>query len=359
MQETAPGVAAGTEDRLISWLRKELVSRGSRDFLGNDVARLPLSGDWAISVDQQIEGVHFPAGLGSERIGRRLVAVNLSDLAAAAAEPRFGFATLAAPADFDHKGFFRGLLDAGREHGLTLAGGDLARSDRIHAALTVCGKRGRRRRFLGRDLAREGDSLWLGGSVGESALGRSLLARGADAGGAALRLPATPAIPRSLRGAARAALARHLDPEPQLELGAWLGGRRRAAAIDISDGLLLDLRRLARASRIRCELDVSALPSSPGFSELARQLELDPTIVALTGGEDYVLLFCLPERLRPPNAFRATRVGRVSAAVDAEDDAAVILRGFELPPGLAAGWDHLAEADQAPWRPETEPRGSR
>ncbi len=334
-----PGSA---EDRLIDWLRNELERRGLSDLLGDDVARLALSGDWAVSADQQIEGTHFPAGLPANRIGQRIVAVNLSDLAAAGAQPRYAIATLASPADFDHKSFFMGLLDACQQFGLELAGGDLARSPRIHAALTVFGRRPQRGRFLRRDLARSGDLLWLGGPVGESALGRLLLERGASATANRLRLPADPGLPRTLHAAARASISRHLAPDPQLALGAWLATRHRAAAIDVSDGVLLDLERLARESRVRCELDATTLPLSSNFGELARNLGQNATTLALTGGEDYVLLFALPVRVRPPASYRATLVGRVIGGVKNPYNATVRLLGADLPAGRPKGWDHLA-----------------
>ena len=138
-------MSLGSEDRLIAWLRRELARRDLPDLLGDDVADLQLSGACAVSSDQQIEGVHFPAGLTAYRIGRRLVAVNLSDLAAAGAEPRYAIANVAAPASFDFRNFFRGLLDGCQEHGLVLAGGDLAGSVEVHAALTVMGRRSKRR----------------------------------------------------------------------------------------------------------------------------------------------------------------------------------------------------------------------
>jgi thiamine-monophosphate kinase len=329
------------EDRLIDWLRIELVRRGMPSLLGHDVAQLTLAGDWAVSADHQIEGTHFPPSLPANRIGRRLVGVNLSDLAAAGAEPNYAIATIAAPSEFDHKAFFMGLLDACQEFGLALAGGDLARSSKVHSTLTVFGRRQRRRRFLRRNLARTGDLLWLGGCVGESAIGRLLLARGATATAKTLRLPARDRLPHNLHAAARSSLSRHLAPEPQLALGTWLASRRRAAAIDVSDGVLLDLERLARESRVRCELDATSLPLSSGFQDLAHHLGVNPLTLALTGGEDYVLLFALPRRVRPPASYRTTPIGRVTAEVENRRDATVRLLGAELPAGQPKGWDHL------------------
>lgn len=338
-------MSASKEDRLTAWLRGEIARRGLPDLLGDDVAELNLSGDWAISADQQIEGVHFPPGLNAHRAGSRLVGVNLSDLAAAGADPQWAISTLAAPTTFDHRSFFKGMLDACQASGLRLAGGDLARSSRVHATLTVFGRRRPRGRLLRRDQARPGDVLWLGGSVGESALGRELLARGAAVTARIVRLPRNPPLPARLRSSARAAISRHLEPKAQLDLGAWLARRRRAAAIDVSDGLLLDLERMARASRVRCELDVGVLPLSAHFSELTHLLRRHPQGLAMTGGEDYVLLFALPKLVKPPQRYLATPVGRVIGPTEKGHDSAVRLLGADLPTGSPKGWDHLAGSD--------------
>ncbi len=325
------------EDRLIGWLRTELNRRGLVDRLGDDVAWLTLGGAWAVSADQQIEGTHFGSRLPAWRLGRRLAAVNLSDMAAAGARPRFATATVAAPRNFDFKAFFRGLLDSCEEFGLSLIGGDLASTPRVTTTLTVFGQRPRGAQWLRRDRAQPGDVLWLGGSVGESALGRALLERGVTVGRASVRLPGN--IPNDLRTSARSAIARHLLPVPQLELGAWLGRRRRAAAIDVSDGVVLDLERLVRASAVGCVLDAAALPLSRAFAELATFVGLKPERLALAGGEDYVLLFALPPRIRPPRAFAATAVGRI---VPKGGRARIQIDGAKEPAQKLEGWDHLS-----------------
>lgn len=332
-------IASSSEDRLIAWLRAEITRRGLPDLLGDDVAHLKLDGNWAVSTDQQIEGTHFRTGLHPSRIGRRLVAVNLSDLAAAGVRPGYALAAVAAPRGFDFKSFFRGLLDACSEHGLKLAGGDLATADRSSFKLTVFGRRPSRGSRLGRDRARPGDVLWLGGPVGAAALGRRLLDTGATATARTIRLPAQ--IPRRLRGPARWAIERFLEPRPQLALGSWLARRRRAATIDISDGLLLDLERMARASGVACELRSEAIPGGPGFSELAAWIGTDPLEAQCAGGEDYVLLFALPSGARPPSRFGAAAIGRVLASSGSSSRAIVRVEGSGRRAIRNRGWDHL------------------
>lgn len=328
------------EDRLLAWLRRRLPGE---DLLGDDTARLRVAGELAATVDQQIEGVHYPAGIDPGTVARRLLAVNLSDLAAAGARPRWALSTIAAPASFDHRAYFRSLVSACRRHRVTLAGGDLAASPTPTLSLTLLGLRARSGVLLSRDRARAGHVLYLGGSVGESALGRELLVRGARWRAGRVEIPRSLDLPRRLEGAARRAVRRHLLPEPQLELGRRLARRPHAgAAIDLSDGLARDLRRLCAASGVGATLDLPSLRAmtSPGFESLCAALGLAPLGLALGGGEDYVLLFTLPGDSRPPRVQGVRRVGTI------ERRGPIRMRGADgaLQPLPDLGWDHLAES---------------
>ena len=328
------------EESLVDWLRRQ-TAPGSA--IGDDTAALPsASGTTVVTVDQQIEGVHFPAGIDPAMVARRLLAVNLSDLAASGAIPRHALLALAAPAGFDHRRFLRALIAAAKRHGVTLAGGDLARAGTLHASLTLIGEKRSGDASLGRDRARAGHAIWLGGTLGESALGRSLVARGARPRGGSVGLPPHFSNKGDLRTAAVRAVRRHLAPEPQLALGRWLavlGPRRAGAAIDVSDGFAKDLHRLCAASRVGATIDAVALLSgAPAhLVELALKLRLDPAELVESGGEDYVLLFTLPREVEPPRRFGCREVGVVTRGrtvrlVDPEG------RPRPLPP---RGWDHL------------------
>lgn len=326
----------GSEDRLLAWLRKHL---GEGHHLGDDVAFLDLPGAVALTVDQQIEGVHFRPGIPVEVLARRLAAVNLSDLAAAGARPLAALLTLATPPGFPHRRFFSALTAALAAAGAELAGGDLARAERPAFTLTLLGGRWPGGRWLRRDGARPGDRLWLGGTVGESALGQELLARGASWRGRAC-LPPGLSLPRPLAAAARRAIARHLEPCPQLALGRWLARSGRAgAAIDLSDGLARDLHRLCAASGVGARLETARLPFADGFLPLATRLDLVPERLALGGGEDYVLLFTLPAGVSPPAAFAATEIGRITRSRQL-----LAGRAGAWTPLPALGWDHLGGA---------------
>jgi thiamine-monophosphate kinase len=332
------------EDELLAWLR----TLPGTDLLGDDTARLPVrpGSVWIATTDSQIAGVHVPADLDPAVLARRLLELNLSDLAAAAAEPAYALAAVSAPAGFDHRRFLEALLTACAAAGVRLAGGDLARSPTLTLTLPLLGSRPEGAPAVGRGNARPGDVLWVGGTLGESGAGQRLVSRGArlragagggpEEGASEVYLPQDLDLPEAVREAARRAVRRHLAPRAQLELGAWLGGRERAAVMDLSDGLARDLPRLARESGAGAEVEAEALPTPEGFAALCAALGEDPLELALGGGEDYVLLFALPADELPPDRFECRPVGRVTK----ETELWLVKPGRREPwPDL--GWDHL------------------
>ncbi len=326
----------GGEDRLLRRLRRRL-ERAGNNLIGDDAAFVSTTGDWAISVDQQIAGVHFPRQLDPAILGRRALAVALSDLAAVGAEPRYVLLALAFPSGFDAERLIDAVDRACRGYGALLAGGDLARSELPTATLTVVGRRPTRGRWLRRDLARPGDVLWAGGRLGLASLGRLLIERGAAIIGRRVELPRQLALAPSLLPAARRAVRSHLQPSPQLELGLWLARRGRAAAIDVSDGLALDLHRLCRESEVGARVDTRALVGAAPDQSLAERLSVDHLELVLSGGEDYALLFCLASSISPPERFRCRSIGTITSS------RRVLLCGSRgQRPLPATGWDHLA-----------------
>ncbi|MEM1246230.1 MAG: thiamine-phosphate kinase [Acidobacteriota bacterium] len=328
-----------SEDELLEWLAQQspLTRR-----IGNDGALLEAQRTGTVAtVDTQIAGVHFPPDLDEALIARRLLAVNLSDLAAMGARPRQAFLSLTAPEGFDHRRFFESMLNSLDKHDTELAGGDLSRAVACHAVLFLLGSPHRQGHCVRRDTAMPGDGLWIGGSLGDSALGQRLVARGARIRGRRVALPEIfDAAGTAQRRTAAAAVRRHLLPRAQLELGAWLATRRRSAALDVSDGLALDARRLARASRVGLEIDLPALPRISGYRSLCERLGENPAELQLGGGEDYVLLFTLPRRSQPPAELGASKIGRVLE----ETELRLVEAGGLTRPMEALGWDHLRRA---------------
>ena len=343
-----------SERTLLRWLRSQI----DPCLIGDDAAVVPLGGPggpFAVTMDSQIAGVHFVPDLDPAVLARRLLAVNLSDLAAMGAEPAYAFLALSTEQGFDHRRFFRALIDACRRSGLVLAGGDLAKSPRATVAtLTLIGRRPESGRFLHRADAVPGQALWLGGTIGESAAGQRLVAHGARLRGRTVELPNDLGVGDSVRAAARRAVRRHLAPQPQLALGAWLGRQEKAAAMDVSDGLAIDLRRFCEESGVGAEIVAADLPSSDRFDALCREIGEDPLSLALGGGEDYVLLFTLPEGIVPPEP-EARKIGQITRTPRSKR---IILRresgARDLP---ALGWDHLISPGKKEKGPGSKSRG--
>ncbi len=338
------------EEAFVAWLRR----LDPHSPIGDDTAELRparKSSRLIVTVDQQIEGTHFAPGIDLATFGRRLLRVNLSDLAASGATPRWGFLALALPPEVDPKPIVRALANDAKRFGVVLAGGDVARSEVLSASLTLLGEKEPRDATLARDRAKAGHALWLGGTVGESALGCELLLRNHEDESVSKQDQESESKEAKgfhrrerLETAARRAVRRNLLPVPQLELGRWLAGlgRRAGACIDVSDGLAKDLRRMCTASGVGAEIDLGLLKKAtpPRFEEVAEALGLDPIAVALAGGEDYVLLFTLPASVSPPSRFRCVRVGRIVrgrhlAMIDGAGEQMTLPR---------LGWDHLDSA---------------
>lgn len=308
-----------SERELLVWLKEEMKRLFGEPFIGDDVAYLRSPHPLAITTDSQIAGVHYPASLDPQQVARRLLRVNLSDIAAAAATPKWALLALSAPRDYAYRSFFRSLLEECCSFGVKLIGGDLACSVQPLATLTLIGESyGHQPR---RDSARPGDRLWVSGSLGGSALGCYLLSGSA-------RFTQHPA--------ARKAIGRHVLPEPRLGIGAWLATQDRAAAIDLSDGLGLDLNRLCQESEVGARVEAARLPLDESLEHLAQEEGLSLEELGLHGGEDYELLLALPPRVEPPNELDLTEIGLLT-----KERSVVLVTGHGEEPLPARGWDHF------------------
>ena len=323
------------EDRFVDRLR-ELLPDDPRVAVGpgDDSAILRVEkGELVVTTDMLVEGIDFFAGEAPRRLGRRAVAVNLSDLAAMGARPEAFLLSIGFPADLGEDfplDLARGALSRAGEFGAALVGGDLSRSPVVVVSVTLWGRL--EERPLLRSGARAGDLLFVSGWPGRAEAGRRL------ASGAIPARALDPSFEREL-------LAAYHDPEPRVALGLALARDGAVtAAIDVSDGLGLDACRLARASRVRAVIETARIPISRALAAAAAVAGEDPVEWALSGGDDYELLFSAP----------AEAAGRLEAG-GLEWEAPVKSIG-RLEPGegavaagpvgerdlAASGWDHLA-----------------
>jgi thiamine-monophosphate kinase len=245
--------------------------------IGDDAAvtRLPAGFDLVTATDAIVEGVHFPRGTPARALGHRCLAVNLSDLAAMGAEPLWASLALSMPrADAAWlREFSRGLFALADAFDVALIGGDTV-SGPLAMSVTVHG-RVRRGRFVCRSGARPDDRLYVTGHPGDAVAGRLLADRGAGNRGV-----------RHLR-------RRFLYPVPRVVEGRALVGLA-SAMTDVSDGLHHDAGKLLRASDGGADLDAGCLPVSAALRRIAG--ERAAREMALTGGDDYELLFTVPPR---------------------------------------------------------------
>lgn len=299
------------EFELLARVRERLPAAGPRLRVGSgdDAAVTVPEGAAVTSVDSLVEGVHFRRGQASlAQIGRKALAVALSDLAAMGAEPGEAYVALGIPPDLDEDGCIE-LLDglaAEAERTLTsLAGGDVSRAGELFVAVTVVGYGRALEELVRRSGARRGDVLAVTGEIGGAAVGLALLEH--------------PELEPALAADdAERALARQLEPHPRLAAGRALAAAGATAMIDVSDGLGGDAAHLAEQSGVGLSIEAAAVPIAGGgsvsppdpISTAAEAAGRNPWRFALSSGEDYELLVTLPpERLEEATAAVAEAEG--------------------------------------------------
>lgn len=266
--------------------------------IGDDAAVIDCDGPTAVTVDTLCRGTHFPDDFPAEALGHRILAVNLSDLAAMGARPRWATLSLTVErADLDwFEAFADGLFALAERFGVALVGGDLCRGP-LSASLQLLGSFDGDAR-LTRGGARVGDDIYVTGTLGDAAGGLALMtAAAADRGAAAAELR-----------------ARFEKPSPRVAAGLELAPIA-TAAIDVSDGLLADLGHICEASGCAAVIDADALPLSAALGSV-HTIE-QAVAYALGGGDDYELCFTAPparaEAIAAAAAASATPCTRIGA----------------------------------------------
>ncbi|MBL4771050.1 MAG: thiamine-monophosphate kinase [Planctomycetes bacterium] len=250
-----------SEDSIHRWLAKQPKPSCLAGSQGHDAAVLkPIDGRPVLCVDACVEGVHFEVGASAKAVGRKAAGRALSDLAATGAEAEALLLALRAPVEARERqlrGFIQGVQEMALESGASLVGGDTTCAPGpLSLTVSALGRYRRKGKPPGRDRAREGQIVVVTGPLGGSLLGR------------------------------------HLKIQPRLKEAGWLLDLGATALMDISDGLLLDLERMANASRVCMQID--QIPMHRDAKRRARITGYAPLRHALTDGEDYELIACVP-----------------------------------------------------------------
>ncbi len=281
---------------------------------GDDAAILSVDGYLVVSSDVLIEGRHFRTDWSTAAdVGWRAAMQNLVDIDAMGAVPTALQVTLAAPASLDADwvlGFADGLREACEPHGVGVVGGDLSGASEIAISVTALGETHGLDPVTRADAA-PGDIVAVSGPLGAAAAGLALLT--ADVG---LHLDAVDLFRR---------------PQPVIGAGLEAALRGATAMMDVSDGLLRDAARIARASDVGIAIESSAVPVHPAAVEAAAELGVEPLAWAMTGGEDHCLLATFPRGSLLPDGWvvvGAVVVGYQGIRVDGA-----------VPDSL--GWDHF------------------
>jgi thiamine-monophosphate kinase len=288
------------------------------------------------STDMLVEEVHFRRLWHDPyHLGRKSLAVSISDIAAMGGIPRWALLSLAVPSETSIEvldAFTRGFLDMAAEHGVALIGGDTCSSRADMAiSVTIMGEQ-EPERIVRRSGARPDDDIWVTGTLGDAALGLELLEKGE--------------LPSSLTTEERAYLIRRLlDPLPRAAAGRALAEAGLVSAmIDVSDGLLADFGHIAEQSALGGTIRLGSIPLSPAFRSA---LQSHPTArhdLVLAGGEDYELAFTAPAanrekivQLMKKCGIGATPVGIVT---NLPEVTAVLADGSKYEP-LNNGFNHF------------------
>jgi thiamine-monophosphate kinase len=304
--------------------------------IGDDAAVIePVRGRHdVLTTDSLVEDVHFRLSWSSTHVvGRKAVLINLSDLAAMGARPSALLLGLCLPAalslsDFD--ALIDGVALEARASGAALIGGNISRSPGpLIVTITALGYV-HPRRVLSRSGGRHGDELYVTGTVGGAAAGLAILESGIERA--------------QLNAERQACVERYELPPNRLRCGFRVADQRAASAcIDLSDGLANAVRLLAEASQTGAEVDAGSIPVDEAARAAGMAAGTDPVSAALSGGEDYELLFAVSPRRR--RAFVATtarcgvsvlRIGRLTSTRE------VCLRRGENAEPLPDGYEHFS-----------------
>jgi len=308
---------------------------------GDDAAVFAAGPRLVMTVDVMTEHTDFELSWASgEDVGFKLVAVNVSDVAAMGATPTKGVATLNVFPELELgllDDVVRGMATAAHRWGIDIVGGDISRATELSLSLTLLGELDGEP--VRRSTARAGDAICVTGTLGGAAAGLTALRAGLVS-----REVVEAEIAQPSGADALAILAvRQLRPVARLEESRSIAKHGATAMIDISDGLAIDLNRLLEGSGLGCEVAASAIPIDPEIAPAMDRLPqpVEPAKLALTGGEDFELLFTIdPDRI-PALHESFDRAGATMSLIGRTTDGERNIDGEPLTTWMEGSWDHL------------------
>lgn len=334
-----------SEFELIAFLTRDLPLRpGVVLGVGDDCAILDTGGNTLLlaTCDSQVEGVHFTFQTYSpEEIGRKAVAINISDIAAMGGEPRFALISLILPLQQSQElieRVYAGLRQEAEQFAIAIVGGNISgagKGEQLVIDITLLGSIERGHALM-RSGARIGDILFVTGSLGDSAAGLYTI------------LHPDNAYPSEARDALRSV---HRAPRPRVREGrilGQLGPEIVTAMIDISDGLSGDLQHLCERSNVGARIDIMQLPLSQALRTIASVAVHDPSDWALHGGEDYELLFSVaPGKedlvIQAVQSATGTSITEIGKLCPAEEGMKLVSPGGQEKVLVPKSWDHLRQ----------------
>ncbi len=286
---------------------RNLTSKNARNVvlgIGDDTAVVstPANEKLLYTVDSVVDGIHFLGGLNFwESAGKRAIGAATSDIAAMGGIPLYAMLSLFLPHDFPLKhvnAFIKGFLKRLKEYNMSLIGGNITTMIGKFAADTIVIGKTYMGRFVRRSGAKSGDIVCMSGITGEAMAGLDLLAFG--------KAKSYPAL-----------IKKYLEPAPMLrESISVVHEMSPNSMIDVSDGLLQDLKHIADESNVGIILDLDSIPISDGVRYTAGLMKKSPYDYVLTGGDDYALVFTVPKHKYKANIHGVPihKIGRVTEA---------------------------------------------
>lgn len=295
--------------------------------IGDDAAAVKIRADKTlITTDMLLEGIHFDLSFTTfYQLGYKTLAVNISDIFAMGGRPKYFLLSIGIPKNYQSKNIhelYSGIRKIAKKFGIAVVGGDTCASKHgIVLSGTLIGEAGK---IIMRSGAKEGDSIFITNTLGDSAMGLMLLKK-VRTKNWKLRTSQFPVPSSQLK-----LIKRHLMPEP-VPLKDTQGV---TAMIDISDGLLIDLSHICDESKVGAMVYVDKIPISEELAATAKKLSMNPLKFALKGGEDYVLLFTAPPGIKT----NAVEIGKIIR----EGRFLVNIKGKKIP-FKAEGYEHFKE----------------